>query len=60
MDNELVRWVVTLATPKGPAVLEVPSTLGPDAAGRRAVVIGCHQGWGDLDTITVTDVIRED
>ena len=32
----LLIYLVTLDTPQGRAELEVPTTLGPDAAGRRA------------------------
>ena len=34
--------------------------LGPDAAGRRAVVAACGQGWGDFDNITVVSITEEE
>ncbi len=55
-EPALRRYLVTLATPKGEAQVEVPSTLGPDAAGRRAYWAAVQARWGDLDEITVTVV----
>jgi hypothetical protein len=52
----LRTYTVTLDTPSGIAQLDVPSTLGPDAAKRRAFFTACALGWGDLDDIMVTDV----
>lgn len=51
-------FTVTLDTPAGPAVLEVPTFQGPAAAGRRAHLTAVHLGWGDLDEITVQQVER--
>jgi hypothetical protein len=51
-----VVWTVTLATPNGPGALDVPTTLGPDAASRRAVMTAASVGWGDLDELHVLDV----
>jgi hypothetical protein len=57
MNASLVkRYLVTLATPLGDAEIEVPSALGPDAAGRRAWLTAVNQRWGDVDEITVTSV----
>lgn len=53
----LQTWTVTLRTPHGMAELDVPTTLGPDAASRRAHMAACSLGWGDLDTITVESVV---
>ena len=49
----LLVYLVTLDTPKGRAELEVPTTLGPDAAGRRAWMTAVQLRWGDVDEITV-------
>jgi hypothetical protein len=49
----LLVYLVTLDTPKGRAELEVPTTLGPDAAGRRAWMTALQLRWGDVDEITV-------
>lgn len=49
-------YLVTVETPKGTAELEVPSTLGPEAAGRRGWMTAVQQRWGDVDEITVTSV----
>ena len=54
MSDVTLQWyAVELSTPGGTAVIDVCSTLGADAAGRRAVMFACHMGWGDLDTIHV-------
>lgn len=50
------RYLVTVETPKGTAELEVPSTLGPEAAGRRGWMTAVQQRWGDVDEVTVTSV----
>jgi len=55
--GELKTFVVTLDTPGGVGELEVPTTLGPDAAGRRAWAMGLAMGWGDVHEITVTSVV---
>lgn len=54
-------YLVTLQTPGGPAELEVPSLLGPEAAGRRAWMAGVQQRWGDVDEVVVvsTELIEE-
>lgn len=57
MKPSLVRYLVTLNTPKGPGEMEVPSTLGPDAAGRRARITAISIGWGDFDTVDVASVV---
>lgn len=54
--SDLERYVVTIGTPQGPGEMEVPSTLGPDAAGRRAKMTAFTIGWGDLDELTVESV----
>jgi len=50
---ELITYVVELDTPEGVGVMEVPCTLGPEAAERRARVAAAsiRFGGGDLDTI---------
>lgn len=50
-------WTVVLDTPKGRAELDVPTSLGPDAAERRAVVAAAAMRWGDIDEIRVLDVV---
>ena len=52
----LATWTVTLRTPHGIGQLDVPTTQGPEAAGRRAVIAACSLGWGDLDTVEVAAV----
>jgi len=49
----LLIYLVTLDTPQGRAELEVPTTLGPDAARRRAWMTAIQLRWGDVDEITV-------
>lgn len=54
MSHAHLEWfLVTLDTPKGQGQLEIPTTLGADAAGRRAFFSACNMGWGDVDTISV-------
>ena len=52
----LERYVITIGTPNGPGVLEVPTTLGPEAAARRALVTAMAIGWGEPDELTVDDI----
>lgn len=52
----LVTYTVTLGTRFGPAVLEVPSTFGPDAAARRAIFVGAALRWDDVDRLTIVSV----
>lgn len=47
---------VQVATPGGPAELDVPTFQGPDAAKRRAYWTAVAAGWGDVDEVTVTNV----
>jgi hypothetical protein len=47
---------VTLDVVGGQAILDVPSYLGPDAAGRRAFWTAAALGWGDLHEIRVATV----
>lgn len=54
--SDLIEYLVTLDTPNGRGEIEVPTFMGPDAAGRRAVVAAMGQGWGDFDSITVVSV----
>ena len=49
-------YIVTLTTPHGVGQLEVPTTLGQEAAARRATVAAMSYGWGDFDTLTVESV----
>lgn len=56
MTTTVPVYVVTIGTPNGPGVLEVPSFLGPDAAGRRALIAAAAIGWGDLPELTVDHV----
>lgn len=53
MTPELVTYRVTLEVAGGQAVLDVPSFLGADAAGRRAFWTAASLGWGDLHEIRV-------
>jgi hypothetical protein len=55
-DLSLKTWTVSLDTELGEAALDVPTTLGPEAAGRRAVVAACQLGWGDIDKIKILEV----
>lgn len=50
------RYLVTLDTPRGQGQIEVPTFQGPEAAGRRAHMGACAQGWGDLDEVKVVSV----
>jgi hypothetical protein len=52
----LIYFLVTVLTPNGKAELEVPSTLGTEAAARRAHITAVSLGWGDMDTVTVESV----
>lgn len=56
MDIPLKKWVVALETPIGFAELIVPTFLGAEAAGRRAVVVAAQMRWGDLDEVDVLAV----
>lgn len=47
---------VTVDTPLGRAVLDVPSLQGERAAGRRGWLTALQQGWGDVGDITVAQV----
>jgi hypothetical protein len=52
---------VLLTTPAGDAVLEVPTFLGAEAAGRRALWSAVALGWGEPDQVTVaavTELVR--
>lgn len=51
--RSLLVYLVTVDTPRGRAELEVPTTRGPDAAGRRAWMTAVALRWGDVDEITV-------
>lgn len=55
--SEIKAYTVTLDTPKGIAQLDLKSTLGPEAAGRRAHMSAVSIGWGDLDEVTVVSVV---
>lgn len=57
-SKKITQYLVTLTTPLGTAELEVPSTLGPDAAGRRAFWTAASLGWGDLDEIIVDAIVE--
>lgn len=50
------KYLVTLITPNGVGQIEVPTFLGPDAAGRRAHMCAVAAGWGDLDEVKVASV----
>ena len=56
----ITTWVVTLSTPQGEAKLDVPTTLGADAAKRRAVISAVCLGWGDLGEVEATDCVSLD
>jgi hypothetical protein len=53
----LATYLVVLDTPNGRGEIEVPSTLGPDAAGRRARIAAIASGWGDMDDVIVVSVV---
>lgn len=53
---EIVAYTVTLDTPHGVGQLDLKSSLGPEAAGRRACISAVAIGWGDIDEVSVTDV----
>jgi hypothetical protein len=55
-ETAVRQYLVTLSTPKGQAELEVPSTLGAEAAGRRAWMTGVQLRWGDVDEVQVVSV----
>ena len=50
------RYAVTVHTPRGEAVIEVPTHRGPEAAGRRAWLAAVQQRWGDIDEVVITAV----
>jgi hypothetical protein len=54
----LKKWLVTLRTPNGDGEIVVPSTMGPEAAGRRAHMAASAIRWGDLDEIEVLSVVE--
>lgn len=54
----MTRYLVTLDTPAGMAELEVPTTLGPCAAARRAVVCAAASAWGDLPDIACVSSVN--
>jgi hypothetical protein len=54
--TDVPQYLVVLATPKGEAVLQVPSLSGPDAAGRRAYWSAVTARWGDLDEVEVLSI----
>lgn len=53
--STLTTYRVALDCPGGPVVLDVPSCLGPEAAGRRAVWTAVALGWGEPDEVTLAD-----
>jgi len=55
---ELITYLVQIDTPEGIGEMEVPTTLGPEAAERRALVTAAsiRFGGGDLDTLTARAV----
>ncbi|MET8149405.1 hypothetical protein ACIBSW_34635 [Actinoplanes sp. NPDC049668] len=50
---DLEQYLVTLSTPKGDAVFEVPTFQGPEVAGRRAWAAAVHMRFGDVDEVRV-------
>lgn len=58
--SPLTTWVVTLSTPRGEAKLDVPTSLGAEAAKRRAVISAVAIGWGDLGEVEATDCVSLD
>lgn len=56
--GELETWTVTIDGPAGPGQIDVPTHLGSEAAGRRALFTAASVGWGDLDELRVTAVER--
>jgi len=55
-ETVVTDYLVTLTTPHGVGQLEVPTTLGPNAAARRAIVAAMQWGWGNFDNLTVESV----
>ena len=53
---KLVRYEVEIDSPKGHFWIDVPSMIGPDAAGRRAYITAVSMGWGDFDEVTVVSI----
>jgi hypothetical protein len=56
----MITYIVELDTADGPAVLEVPTTQGPEAAGRKARLAAVRKGWGDLPLVHVRRVYLDD
>ncbi len=52
----LVRYIVTVRSPKGTFDLEIPTFQGPDVAGRRAIVSLAALGKGDLDDTEILSI----
>lgn len=55
--SAIQTYEVTLATPAGDAVIEVPTYQGAEAAARRGYWLAIARGWGEPDEITVTRCI---
>lgn len=58
--DTLTTYVVTLSTPAGLAAMDVPSNLGPEAAGRRAFWTAAAIGWGDLPDLSIDSIVPLD
>jgi predicted metal-dependent hydrolase len=53
MPDGLVTYSVTVQTPKGLLLVDVPTFLGQEAAERRAHISVVASGYGDMDEVEV-------
>lgn len=52
----MTTYTVKLSTPAGIAELDVPTTLGPEAAGRRAQGVAYAHRWADVGEAEIVSV----
>lgn len=52
----MTTYTVTILTPMGTTELDVPSTLGPEVAGRRAQAICYAYRWADMGKAEVLSI----
>ena len=57
INQAITQYLVTIETPAGVYEIEVPSTQGSEAAGRRAIfaIASAYERTTDLDRIKVLD-----
>ena len=53
MPRGIITWSVTVQTPKGLLLVDVPTFQGQEAAERRAHISVVAAGYGDLDEVEV-------